>query len=213
MIRINLLATDRKTEKKKAPSAPGALQLYLFLGLFAGGALFACGVLYWLKESAIKDLDAKIQLAEKRQRELQVIKKQVEEFQAKEKLLTEKINLIDRLKSEQQNGVHMLDEISKSLPDFVWLSTMDQTGPVIKFSGQSNSLASVADFIGNLTGKQEARKDSWFQRVDLDSTTENASVVSFSLTASFANPNPDAGKAPAAQAASPAPAPAPAPKK
>jgi type IV pilus assembly protein PilN len=204
MIRINLLATDRKTEKKKAPSTPGALQLYLFLGLFAGGALFACGVLYWLKESAIRELDQQIAVAEKRQRDLQVIKKQVEEFQAKEKLLTEKIALIDRLKSEQQNGVHMLDEISKALPDFVWLSSMDQNGPVVKFAGASNSLASVADFIGNLTGKPEA-KNTWFPKVDLDSTSENANIVSFGLTASFVNPAPP--KAPEA------PSPAPGPKK
>jgi hypothetical protein len=37
MIRINLLATDRKVEKKKVAAPPGAVQLYLFLALFGGG--------------------------------------------------------------------------------------------------------------------------------------------------------------------------------
>jgi len=41
MIRINLLATEKRAAKKKAAAAPGALQLYLFLGLFAGGALLS----------------------------------------------------------------------------------------------------------------------------------------------------------------------------
>ena len=41
MIRINLLAADKPEAGKKKTSsaaAPGAVQAYLFLGLFAGGA-------------------------------------------------------------------------------------------------------------------------------------------------------------------------------
>ena len=200
MIRINLLATERKTEKKRAAAAPGALQLYLFLGLFGGGAALLCAGGWWVKESQLKELDAQIQVATQRQQQLQVIKKQVEDFQAKEKLLTEKVTLIERLKAEQANGVHMLDEISKALPDFVWLQQLDQTGTTIKFQGQSNSLASVADFISNL------QQTGWFPRVELDNSTEANSVVTFSLTASFENPEVKAKAAAAAGAAGAAPA-------
>jgi len=201
MIRINLLATERKAAKKKVAAAPGVLQLYLFLGLFAGGALLLCAAGWWLKESTLKELDAQIQVAQKRQQELQVIKKQVEDFQAKDKLLTDKVTLIQRLKSEQANGVHMLDEISKALPDFVWLQNMDQAGNTLKFTGQSNSLGSVADFISNL------QQTGWFPRVELDNSTEANSIVTFQLTAGFENPEL------AAKAAAAAPAPAAAQKK
>ena len=201
MIRINLLATDRKTEKKKAAAAPGALQLYLFLGLFIGGALAVCAIAWWVKEAQIKDLDAKIQVATQRQQALQVIKKQVEEFQAKERLLQAQMDLIERLRLEQANGVHMLDEVSKALPDFVWLQNMDQAGAQVKFTGQSNSLAAVADFISNL------QKTGWFPRVELDSSTEQNSVVSFQLTSTFENPEVAAAKAKAAAATPQAPAP------
>jgi Tfp pilus assembly protein PilN len=30
----------------------------------------------------------------------------------------------------------MLDEISKALPDFVWLTSMDQTGATVGFQGE-----------------------------------------------------------------------------
>jgi type IV pilus assembly protein PilN len=209
MIRINLGA-ERKTDKKKggggggggAPSAPGALQLYLFLGLFGGGALVLCAGAWWFKEAQLRELDAQIQVATKRQQELQVIKRQVEDFQAKEKLLTEKVNLIERLKAEQANGVHMLDEVSKALPDFVWLQGMDQAGPAVRFTGQSNSLAAVADFISNL------QKTTWFPRVELDSSTEANSIVSFQLSSSFENPEIAAKQRAAAAAAAAAPPPA-----
>lgn len=195
MIRINLLATERKTEKKKAASAPGVLQLYLLLGGFGGLAALVCAGGWWAKESSLKQLDAQIQTATTRQQQLQVIKKQVEDFQAKEKLLTEKVNLITRLKAEQANGVHMLDEVSKALPDFVWLQSMEQSGNTIRFSGQSNSLASVADFISNL------QQTGWFPKVELDNSTEANTVVTFQLTASFENPEARAQAAAAAGSA------------
>jgi type IV pilus assembly protein PilN len=208
MIRINLLATERKTEKKKAAAAPGALQLYLFLGLFIGGAALLCGGAYWYKEAQLRELDNQIQVATARQAQLNTVKLEVERFQAKEKLLREQKELIDKLKTQQADAVHMLDEVSKALPDFVWLQTLEQSGPAMKFTGQSNSLAAVADFISNL------QRSGWFPRVELDSSTEQASVVTFSLTASFENPEVLAKqRAATAAAAAPAPAPAAAPKK
>jgi type IV pilus assembly protein PilN len=208
MIRINLLATERKTEKKKAAAAPGALQLYLFLGLFVGGALLLCAGAYWFKEAKLKDLDAKIQAATTRQQQLQNVKNEVERFQAKEKLLREQKDLIDKLRTQQADAVHMLDEVSKSLPDFVWLQALDQNGNQMKFTGQSNSLAAVADFISNL------QRSGWFPRVELDTSTEQNTVVTFQLSATFENPEVAAKqKTAAAAAAAPAPAPAAAPKK
>ena len=211
MIRINLLATERKTGSKKggggggAGTPPGALQLYLFLGLFIGGALLACGAAYWYKEAQLRELDSKIAVATKRQAELNEIKKKVEAFQAKEKLLREQKDLIDKLRLQQADSVHMLDEISKALPEFVWLQNLDQNGPTVKFTGQGNSMAAVADFISAL------QRSGWFPRVDLDNSTEANSVVTFSLSATFENPEVAAKQRAAAAAAAAAP-PAP-PKK
>ena len=60
----------------------------------------------------------------------------------------------------------MLDEISKALPDFVWLTNLDQTGADVKLTGQSNSLTSVADFITAL------QRTGWFPSVDLVSSDQ-----------------------------------------
>lgn len=200
MIRINLLATERKAEKKKAPAAPGALQAYVLVGLFGGVAALACVGGYWLKESQLKELDAQIKVAVDRQKALEQIKKQVEEFEARKKLIDEKVNLIDKLKAQQADAVHMLDEISKALPEFVWLTQMDQAGPALKFQGQSNSLAGVAELIANL------QRSGWFPKVDLDSSTEANRVVSFQVSATFQNPEVAAKeKELAAKAPPPAP--------
>ena len=195
MIRVNLLAPERPTGKKKARAvsvAPGAVQVYLFLALFVGGALVVCAALWWYQSTKIKKLDTDIAAAEQRQRELQAIKVQVDALEAKRKTFQQKVDLIERLKAEQSAPVHMLDELSKNLPDFVWLTGLDQAGPIVRLSGQSNGLTSVADFISAL------QRSGWFPVVDLVSSAENANIITFALQATFKSPEVAAKEAAAA---------------
>lgn len=183
MIRVNLLAPERPAKKKKAAAAaPGAVQAYLFLALFAGGALVLCAALYWYQSSKLQRLDTDIAAAEQRQRELQAIKVQVDALEAKRATFQRKVDLIERLKAEQSAPVHMLDEISKAMPDFVWLTNMEQSGTHLKFTGQSNGLTAVADFISAL------QRSGWFPQVDLVSSNESNNIVTFSLSATFKSP-------------------------
>jgi len=182
MIRINLLAAERPAAKKKAAVAPGAFQAYLLLVLFAGGALVASLGLWWWKSAQLNDLDVKIAQNKKRQAELQAIKVQVDAFLTKKRILEAKVRLIEQLKAQQSGPVHMLDEISKALPDFVWLTSMDQTGATVAFQGESNGLTSVADFISNL------QRSGWFPKVDLMASTETNNIVTFQLQAEFKPP-------------------------
>jgi type IV pilus assembly protein PilN len=208
MIRINLVAEKKPTKGPKAPSmpsAPGAVQAYLFLVLFGGGAAVLCAAGYWYKSSQIRELDSQIATAEKRQKELQAIKAQVDALEAKRNTFQQKVDLIERLKSEQGGPVHMLDEISKALPDFVWLTAMDQTGGGIKFTGESNSLTSVADFISGL------QRSGWFPAVDLTTSVQatNSTLINFTLQAQFKNPEQAAREKAAAAKAAANPSPSP----
>jgi type IV pilus assembly protein PilN len=194
MIRVNLLAPERPTKAKKArvSAGPGAVQVYLFLALFVGGALVLCAALWWYESAKIRRLDADIATAEQRQRELQAIKVQVDALEAKRRTFQQKVDLIERLKAEQSAPVHLLDETSKALPDFVWLTGLDQTGPVVRLSGQSSGYTSVADFISAL------QRSGWFPLVDLVSSAENNNIVSFVLQATFKSPEVAAKEAAAA---------------
>ncbi len=202
MIRINLLAADKpEATKKKSAAAPGAVQAYLILALFAGGTLLACLGLWWIKTANIQELNDKIGAAKKRQAELQAIKVQVEAFERRKRILDAKVKLIEQLKAQQSGPVHMLDEISKSLPDFVWLTAMEQAGNRITVTGESNGLTAVADFIQNL------QRSGWFPRVDLVSSQESNNVINFQLNADFqpqASPTPASATGPPGAPAAPA---------
>jgi Tfp pilus assembly protein PilN len=212
MIRINLLAGERQTQKKKggggggsAPSTPGAVQLYLFLALFVGGAIALC-VFGWLYKSAqLADLDSEIAAAQQRQQQLQVIAQEVARYEAQKQLLERKLDTIRELKSRQGAAVRMIDEVSRALPEFVWLESLDQTGQGLTFRGKSNSLNAVANLIQNLQERTHPaapdgqprvcqpsqRAGCWFPQVDLSQSTETDNVVSFTVTASFQPPPPE----------------------
>ena len=189
MIRINLLQERKapgpgKTRTGGAPSVPGAFQAYALLALFAGGAAFVSAAWWWIQSSKIKELDRLIAADTKRQQDLMAIKKQVDEFQAKKTLLENKVTLIETLKIEQKGPVHMLDEISKALPDLVWLTTMDQnaTGG-LKFKGEANGLTAVADFISAL------QRSGWFPTAELGAAVASKeNVVTFEVNGAFKDP-------------------------
>ena len=201
MIRVNLTGAERAAQKRKVstPGTPGAVQAYLFLALFGGGAALLCAALWWYESAKIRDLDSRILVAEKRQKELQAIKVQVDALEAKRATFQKKVDLIERLKAEQTGPVHMLDEISKALPDFVWLTGMDQTGPNVKFTGESTGLTSIADFIAAL------ERSGWFPNVDLASSVEANNIVTYVLNSTFMNPEVRAKQAAAAAANKPIP--------
>jgi type IV pilus assembly protein PilN len=210
MIRINLVAPERATRAraKAGPAIPaGALQSYLLLALFAGGALVLCAGAWWLQSNKLKDLETRIAADEKRQRDLQAIKQQVDQFQQRKATLENKVLVIEQLRLAQKSPVHMLDEISKALPDYVWLTAMDENRGGMRFQGQSNSLAAVADFIGGL------QRSGWFPQVDLGTAQEQQNLVNFTVTGTFKDPEVAAKEKAVAAALAAAAAAAPPPAK
>jgi type IV pilus assembly protein PilN len=206
MIRINLLAPERAAAKqKKAPAGErggGPLPGYLLMLALPLVALLGCGAMWWLQTQTLKDLDSKIASGEKRQKELEAIQKQVDDFQKKKATLENKVLVIEQLRLSQKSPVHMLDEVSKALPDYVWLTSMDETRGALKFQGQSNSLAAVAEFMSGL------QRSGWFPGVELGATTEKSGLYDFNVTATFQDPEV-AAKQKAAEAAAKAAAPPP----
>jgi type IV pilus assembly protein PilN len=231
MIRINLLESERAASSKpKAAAAGGApgggSGVGPYIPLLAGlaVALLGCGYFYMSLTAEIESTNQRITAAKAEVAKLQLEKAKKDELERKRKSFQDQVNLIERLKTEQGGPVRMLDEIQKALPDFVWLTKMDQAGATIKISGEASNNNAVADFLSNLQkagdgcelGSAEGKLRCWFPEANLDSYREapagTQSVVQFSFTAAFRNPEVAMKDAANAAAAQPKPA-APAAKK
>ena len=188
MIRINLLAVERKAAKKPRVLIPAAHRVTIGASLILIATILGIGWWFMALRQRSAQLDQDIAKAEVETVKLRSVLAQVQKFEARKAQLTQRVTLIEQLRRGQTAPVHVLDEISKSLPERVWLSEMRQVGSDFTITGYAASLPSVSDFVANL----EATK--WFKRpVEiLDSqvqTDEKAGdLVRFSLKGALNDP-------------------------
>ena len=198
MIKINLLA-ERKAGKAKAPTAMkfemGGSQNLLLAGILVIGLLVAAGW-SWARVSDLSRVrDEKIQ-AEAELKRLEDVRKKAEAFKKQKELLERKINLITELKKKQAVPVHILDQVSRNLPDFMWLDSLTASSNVISILGKASTYNAVSNLYDNL------RQSGQFTEVVLGKTTEIADGVSLSLTCRYTQSGATAPAATDAPAAS-----------
>jgi type IV pilus assembly protein PilN len=153
MIKINLLVEARAEKVARAPLISlGAANLnnYILVGLILVGLAFV-GVRYWKLSSALNTVKEEIVTNQKEYDRLKPIIAEVEAFKKKNAELKHKIDVIDELKQNQNGPVRIMDEISKALPDLLWLTNMTLAGNVVTLQGQALNENAVANFISNLT--------------------------------------------------------------
>lgn len=150
MIRINLLATERKTARAAAAPMQAGQKMMVIGSLLLVLTVAALGWRFWALGQEEAQIARQIEAEQREEQRLQEILKQVEEFQARRKLLEARVALIDELRKGQSAPVHMVDQISKALPDMTWLTGMSQNGYTLTIQGRCLTLTSLSDFIGNL---------------------------------------------------------------
>ena len=152
MIRINLLAEAKPVRKKRGVSALGGAGRLntILIGVAIGVAVLALLIHWWILSSAIKAQEEKIRVAQVEVTRLESVLKEVRDFEAKKAKLQKKVDLINQLKQNQKGPVRLMDEVSKALPDLVWLEKLDYRGNSIHIVGKAFNPPAVANFLENL---------------------------------------------------------------
>ncbi|MFW6140409.1 MAG: PilN domain-containing protein [Acidobacteriota bacterium] len=189
MIRINLLKPGKK-EVSEAPAAPEPEirekktqlpYMLIFLLVFV-----LIGALYLIQKRETDNERALLEDAKAEKQSLQYVTAKLEEMEKQKQVLSRKINLINRLKARQGTGVIIMDELSRNLPDWVWLTEVDFKDFNILIKGKSLSNNLIADYISNLEGSK------YFSNVSLISSTlretRNNKYLEFSLNTQFVFP-------------------------
>jgi len=155
MARINLLPwrTERRKQRER--------EFYMMLAASAVAALIAVGAAYgWMNARIDTQNQRNAYLAN----EIKALDKQIEEIneldKTKSQLLTRK-QIIEQLQSNRSQMVHLFDEMVKTIPDGVRLTTMKQAGDVLTLEGVAESNARVASYMRNIDNSP------WMGRTDL----------------------------------------------
>lgn len=185
MIRINLLKPEKKEtglpeiEEKEKKTA--TLPLFILL------AVIIAIVLLFIQRGALKKQNNLIKIAQEEKNKLRNIDTKLGGVNKQKATFMRKISLINQLQLNQDTAVRIMDELSRNIPTWVWLSETTFDGRVVRIRGRALSNKLVSDFIFNL------EMTPYFRNVNLISTTQRTSqdtkYQEFSLTATYIPPS------------------------
>jgi type IV pilus assembly protein PilN len=124
----------------------------------------------------------------------------VQKFETQRAQLQQRVTLIEQLRRGQGGPVHVIDEISRAVPDRLWLTELSQKGQDITLAGMTTSLTGLSDFVGNLESSAWFKKPVDIIDSEMSSDPKSGDLVKFSVRATINNP-----EAPAVPAAPGAP--------
>ncbi len=190
MIRINLISQVREKPRRRAasPLVGSGQKITVACTLILALAALGVGWWYWSLRKEATTLTDDIAVAEQETARLQALIVQVRQFEERKAQLQQRVTLIEELRKGQTSPVHVLDAISRSMPDLLWLTDLDQKGADLTIQGRCMSLTSISDFVDNLG------RSGWFRKpveiVDSQVETGQATggVIKFIVRAQVVSP-------------------------
>jgi type IV pilus assembly protein PilN len=170
MPRINLLPWREAQRKERK------LAFMVALGGAAVCAFVVMGAVYMLYNAMI---DAQVRRNDLLQQQIKVLDRQIEEInnleQTKRQFIA-RMEIIEKLQRSRPEIVHVFDQIVKTLPDGVYLTSVTQTGERLKFTGVAQSSTRVSAFMRNIDASQ------WMRNPTLEVIQSASGVFGSSFT-------------------------------
>ncbi len=174
MPRINLLPWREAQRKERK------LAFAVAMGVAAVAACVTAFAVYLMFGSMIQ---AQERRNEQLRAEIKAVDKQIEEINnlesAKQKFIA-RMRIIEQLQRSRPEIVHVFDEIVRTLPDGVYLTSVKQTALKLKFEGVAQSSTRVSSFMRNIDSSD------WLKNPELEVVQTSKSSgpgSSFTLTA------------------------------
>ena len=179
-IKINLAPPPAK--KAFSLSLPEFNLGWLF-GILFVVLLGGLGLWWWNLDADITRLNRDI--AENR-REVDRLKTLIAEgqrFKKEKEELERRVNAIDAVARKQTRPVYLFDALADTVPKDVWLTRMEERGPVLRLAGVAYSSVALSDFMQNLKASNK------FADVDLVESRQDLSkpvrTITFEVTCRF----------------------------
>ena len=190
MIRINLLKPETREPKETAPAVglgePKPKKNINYGNLIFLVLVVGLGVFYFLQKKAFDTENGLLVKARQEKEQLKYVVAKLDELNKQKASLERKIILISTLKSQQSLAVQIMDDLSRRLPDWVWLTEVGFDGTNITIKGKALSNNLIAEYIASLEDSPR------IMNVNLPSTTQRKTAQNefyeFALTALIERP-------------------------
>jgi len=179
-IRINLAPpVARKGFSLSVPS----FNLGWLFGILFAVLLGALGMWWWGLESDMTRLNREIADNRTEVNRLKGLIAEGQRFKKEKEELERRINAIDAVARKQTRPVYLLDALADMMPRDVWLTRLEERGPVLRLAGVAYSSIALSDFMNNLKASNK------FADVDLVESRQDLSkpvrTITFEVTCRF----------------------------
>ena len=156
MILINLLPHREAARKKRRD----AFHVSLVLAALAG--VVVCGVVYFWYEAQIATQQGRNNFLQTENRRLDEKIKEIANLQAEIAALRARQQAVEDLQGDRNLPVYLLSELTRQLPDGVYVTSMRQDGATVALTGVAQSNERVSELLRNL-----ANNSPWLNRPEL----------------------------------------------
>lgn len=185
MIRINLLAAERREAKAVSKGFQAGQKMTVIGSLILVLAAAGIGWRYWALDQQQTAMERDLEAARREEQRLSEILKEVQEFELRRQQLQARVGLIDQLRKGQNAPVHMIDQISRALPDMTWLTSLRQDGYNVTVEGRCLTLTSLSDYVGNLEASRYFTRPVEIVDSRVVTTTGGPDLIQFTIRATF----------------------------
>ena len=190
MIRINLLSVERtRTKKATSFAMPAAQRVTLGASAILIVTVVGLGWWFWSLHTQSVTLDRDIARAETDTRNLRSVLVQVQKFEARKAQLQQRVTLIEQLRKGQAAPARVLDQISRSVPDRLWLADLTQSGNDFTLNGFATSMTALSDFVAGIEGTKWFRKPVEIIDSQMTANAKTGDLVKFVVKATYFDPD------------------------
>jgi Tfp pilus assembly protein PilN len=187
MIKVNLVPEEHRKKVREVKFKKPALRIPKLDMVFSIICLLVVIVVFFLwnlkQDKTLRDYNTKIANAQQQLKELEKEKKMVEDLENRQKELKEWITLVQNLNKGRALHFHVMDEINKLKPEYLWITLFEENNQKFKLDGKTFSNYMISNFMDRLSSS------SYFSGIKLDEIKETQekdySVVGFQLSGSI----------------------------
>jgi len=187
MIKVNLVPEEQRKKVREVKFKMPALRIpkldMIISVLVFGGVIAICFIIYLAQQKTLRDLNNNIVAAQQELRELEKERKMVEDLENRQRELKEWISLVQDLNKGRALHFHVMDELNKLRPDYMWIVLFEENNRHFKLKGMTFSNYMISNFMDKLNAS------SYFGDVKLDEIKATAekehSVIGFQLSGSI----------------------------
>lgn len=185
MIRVNLLAVDQHRAKAPVFSGISANKLHIVGVVLVASALAAAGYRHLDLQAQQTYANLQLQQARAEEQRLKAVTEELGRFEAQTSLLQQRVALIEQLRKGQRSPVTLLDQVSRQLPERLWLTQLTQAGADVTLEGRTTTLTALSDLIGNLENSGTFTRPVEIVNTEVENGRGEGDLMKFTVRANF----------------------------